>query len=112
MSGKLVKIDCFGKQSITKIEHSGPPTWDELNKEIGGYIERVRVKYEGKMRDAYVDEEGLLKDLPYNPIASKLVSNSYSTKPSGYVAYIVGPLVIWVPEPKVSKNVQTSPRTE
>lgn len=41
---------------------------DEMQKLVGGYIERVTIKG-GEM---YVDEEGLLKNLPLNQKASEL----------------------------------------
>lgn len=49
---------------------------DELQNLVGGYIQMIKTNY-------FVDEEGLLKGLPYNTIGSRLVGTS-----------IVGPLVI------------------
>jgi len=103
MSGRLIKISPEGVTSIHTITHSGHPKWEELKEQVGGYIERIQVKYENKVRDAYVDEDGLTK---------QLAPNSYAMDLSVYPHYLVGPIVIWVPDKKVKKNVQTTPSAE
>lgn len=50
----------------------GPDQLKMLQTAIGGWIEPVTVKYEGKLRQAFVDEEGGLKGLPHNAAASDL----------------------------------------
>lgn len=46
-------------------------TLEELQGFVGGYIELVRLPGE---LDLYCNEEGLLRSLPFNPIASVLCS--------------------------------------
>lgn len=43
-----------------------PPTLKQLQDLVGGLIERVTVDYEGKDRDAFVNEEGKIDGLPLN----------------------------------------------
>jgi len=55
-----------------------PPTFQEMKRFIDGFVERVKVldyvDNNGKFHYTYmfVDEEGLLKDLPKNAIATKI----------------------------------------
>ena len=104
MSGILIKIEPNGKREIHEYKHKGPPTWEILHQLVGGYIERVRVRYEGKLRDAYMDEEGLIKSPPLapNPYALKLIADAYDRVPD---QLFMGPIVIWLPDKKIKKNV-------
>jgi hypothetical protein len=61
---------------------SGPPDWEFLNKLVGGYIESVKVQYEGRIRQAYVNTSAFIN----------------------FGIDIVGPLVVWVPDKKVAKR--------
>lgn len=45
-------------------------TLAEMQGLVGGYIERIRVKYHGKTHDMWVNEEGLLLGLSENVQAS------------------------------------------
>jgi hypothetical protein len=45
---------------------------EQLQKLVGGYIELVHVKYKGRRYEAYVNEEGKLKNMPFNPKATAL----------------------------------------
>lgn len=47
------------------------PTLEQLQKAVGGYIEKVRLPHQGQ-RYMYVNEEGLIHRLPLNPSASNL----------------------------------------
>ncbi|KKM07213.1 hypothetical protein LCGC14_1736140 [marine sediment metagenome] len=47
-------------------------TLEEMQGLVGGYIERISVRYEGKLRDMWVNEEGLLDSLPQNHEASRI----------------------------------------
>jgi hypothetical protein len=68
-------------------------TLTQLQNLVGGYIERVRIKYLGKVRDAYANEEGILNGMPINFLATKLYQETYESKEIG----IVGPLVVVMP---------------
>lgn len=50
--------------------------WDlkKVQQEIGGYITQTVAKYKGQNHFIYVDDEGLLKNLKTNPLASHLCS--------------------------------------
>lgn len=58
-----------------------------LQKAVGGWIEQVHVKYRGVRREAYVDEEGKLKELQFNGPATQC-AQAY-----GY-GEICGPMVV------------------
>jgi hypothetical protein len=73
----------------------GPPSLDVLQRHVNGYIERVRVRCLGKVRDAYVNEEGLLYQMPFNPRATSMLAPPFAGN-----TMIVGNLVVWVPDPK------------
>jgi len=51
-------------------------TLEEMQKLVGGYIERVKVRYYGKVKDMWVNEEGLIHGLPVNAGASKIAGRS------------------------------------
>jgi len=103
MTGMLIKILPNGDKEFQAYNKNDTPSWEVLFKLVGNYIERVRVKYEGKMRDAYLDEEGLIRNPPLeiNPYAYELIKAGGNA----YQNYYVGPIVIWVPDPKVKKSV-------
>ena len=61
MSGTLFRVPANGPVEIHRHEGSGTPGLAQLQKLVGGYIERIRVHYENRVRDAYVDEEGVYK---------------------------------------------------
>jgi hypothetical protein len=90
MAGLLVLIKPEGQTSEHPYEKRSPGL-ERLQELVGGYIERVKVLYKGKMRDAFVDEDGLSKGLPYNLKAVELC------RAAGSHAFIVGNMVIEVP---------------
>lgn len=97
MSGRLVKLEPNGNVTETRWEKRGPPDWQTLKALVGGYIEGVQVKYDGKLRQAYVNENGLLEGDIYNQRATWLTDGrSKGTD-------IVGNMVIWIPDQKVKK---------
>lgn len=63
-------------------------TYEQMRDAVGGLIEYVHFKHNGKQRHMLVNEEGLIHGMPYNPLASKLVI------PYGYGG-IVGPVIIF-----------------
>ena len=54
---------------ITEIQ----PELEDCQKVVGGFVEMV---YLEDGRQMLVNEEGLLKELPYNPIASQLAGHT------------------------------------
>lgn len=95
MSGTLAILPVGG--GLTLEPYTGPrPSLEQLQKAVGGYIERVKVRYDGRVREAYVNEEGLIEGLPFNATATRLVSEF------GYGA-IVGTIAVLVPDPRKPK---------
>lgn len=93
MSGLLIKVNPDGTRVEEVWGKRGPPNWETLKRLVGGYIEMVQVRYEGRLRDAYVNEDGFGERLPYNPHGTALLGGRFE----GTGTTIVGPLVIWVP---------------
>lgn len=93
MSGKLVLLQTDGTVATFDIP-TKEPELSVLQKLIGGWIERVTVFWEGRICDAYVDEEGKLKNLPFNDMASTARVNAHGDS----VDVIVGRMAIWLPE--------------
>lgn len=88
--GTLIKIDVNGE--VTRHE-AKKATYEEITKLLGGYMERIKVRYEGKVRDCYLDEEGFIKNLPVNTHVRKLAQDYYQQP----CQVFLGPAVIWVP---------------
>ena len=87
--GTLVCIKPDGTEE--RIE-AKKPDYEVLNRLVGGYIERVRVRYEGRIRDCYVNEDGFRLTLePNEHIRSKLAGVF-----EHYQGVILGNGVVWV----------------
>lgn len=89
MAGKLVVI--FPDGSRDEEDYTGrEPEMEQLIKLVGGWVEQIpaMVRYDGRLCKCYADEEGLLKGLPVNHTASRLVRHHFQ---------IVGRMVIEVP---------------
>lgn len=95
MSGTLFVINPDDTQTELRWEKSGPPDLATLQAAVGGYIERVKVKFNGMTRDAYVNEDGLSEGLAYNRFGTKLTRGTIFEGVT-----LVGPVVVWVPTPK------------
>jgi hypothetical protein len=59
-------------------------------------VERIKVRYEGKVRDCYVDEEGLLRGRPFNPQLKRLAEAYYGVPCQQFA----GSGAIWIPTPR------------
>lgn len=94
-SGKLVRIAPDGTIAETHVPEKKGPSLALLQDKVGGYIELVKVRYDGTVRTAYVDEDGRSKSLLPNPHATVLCVNDHR---------LFGPLVIWIPDHKGSKH--------
>lgn len=93
MSGRIITIDPNGVETTIPVSRRGGPALETLQAAVGGYIETVKVRYDGRIRDAYVNEDGIALQLPYNERASAL--SVHHT--------LFGTLAIWIPTPKVKK---------
>lgn len=98
MTGKLVIIQPSDSPGSTLAEivwdKSISPDLSVLQKHVGGYIERVRVRWEGKVRDAYVNEDGLSAAMPVNVYGTSILAPPFVPG----VNVLVGNVVIWVPD--------------
>ena len=95
--GTLVRIAPDGEITEHRCEKSTGFEYPMMRDLVGGYIERVKVRYNGVLRDCYVDEEGLIKRLEYNPAITGMLDGAFKN----YTGTIHGPGVIWVPDKKV-----------
>jgi hypothetical protein len=95
MSGTLIVIQPDGSSQHVRIIGSKGPALETLQQHVGGYIERVRVRLDNRVRDAYVDEDGLSKGLAVNQSAILMLAPPFDSS-----HLIVGPLVVWAPDPK------------
>ena len=70
MEKKAILIRADGtEQALTPQKK---PDLKQMQTWVGGYIERVKVRYEGHIRTMYVNEEGLLLNLQFNQKASSI----------------------------------------
>ena len=95
MPGNLVVITTNKLSRHERFEGLGRPPIELLQSLVGGYVEPVRVRWDGKAREGYVDEDGIRKNLMPNWTAMRLTDRSH---------FIVGTLVIWVPDHKESDD--------
>jgi len=85
---KPLAIYIKADNSSIRIEETKRLTLEQLQEAVGGYIERVPVKVNGKRAWMWVNEEGKLRGLPINDLATA------TTAASGTPQLIVGDVVI------------------
>lgn len=66
----LLIVAADGSETRTPFTGKGP-TYQQLRDAVGNIIQPVSVFWQGKTRQAYVDEEGLLRGLPINERATE-----------------------------------------
>lgn len=98
--GTLVIITPPGGVTQQRVETSSGPSLEVLQAAVGGYIERVKVRYDNRVRDAYVNEDGIEKRLAFNRPGTSLTKGTIFEG-----ATLVGNVAIWVPDAKVKKAV-------
>src|ERR1017187_3811265 len=89
--GVLIIYSPAGVRSEVVITTANGPSLDQLKTAVGGGMERVKVRYEGRVRDAYVNEEGVLQNLPENDVGTAMLYGPWR------IHTIAGPIAIWVP---------------
>jgi len=67
-------IKATGERSEIHPERGRKFKLEELQRYVGGYIERVQVEIDKKRLDMIVDEEGRLKNKPFNEDASEIAN--------------------------------------
>lgn len=95
--GKLYVITPHGSLPAQALPEE--PTLAQWQSAVGGYIERVRVRFLGEVRDAFVNEEGRLENLPLNYVATAMLAPPFGG------TLIVGNLAIWVPNARNATHV-------
>lgn len=101
MSGSLIIIHADGRENTIPWPRNSRPDYRTIQRCLASppateaFFEVIKVRYKGRIRNGYVDEEGNLKGLPLNEVASNM---------DVFEREIVGPLVIWVPNPKEKMN--------
>jgi hypothetical protein len=105
MSGTIVIITPTGITGEQRSEKRGQPPLEVLQRAVGGYIELVKVRWRGRVRDAFVNEDGISLQLRVNETACDLTIN-------GHIIY--GDMAIWVPDPagQAARKVARCPEQE
>jgi len=98
--GTLAIIAPDGAVTMQRVETAKGPSLEVLQAAVGGYIERVRVRWFGRVRDAYVNEEGLIKGLNLNSSATAILDGAFKNSGNS----IVGPCAVWIPDAKVASS--------
>ena len=57
-------------EEVNKKENAKKPTLEEMQKYVDGWIQPLKVKFDGRICTMIVNEEGLIRQLPYNHTAS------------------------------------------
>lgn len=104
MSGKFIVIQPNGPVYIIQITEK---RWylKDVQAIVNGYIEKIKVRYEGRVRDAYVNEDGISMGLQFNREATELHFKYLEGRLLEYLPIIVGKMAIWIPDPRKKKNV-------
>jgi hypothetical protein len=71
----IIKIPALGRPEFVAL--TGKPSLKQMQDMVGGLVQRVSVRVDGRTRDMIVNEEGLILGLPFNIEASKLWAESY-----------------------------------
>lgn len=87
-----VKIPANGKPEVVPFPRPAQSgeQYKVMSNAVGGYIEHVSVFCADRSLDMWVNEEGLLQRLPYNPLATYL----YQKRTGSDDALIVGDAII------------------
>jgi hypothetical protein len=101
VAGKLHVIEPSGIE--TTLRYRGrEPDLKVLQDLVGGYIEPVAVKVGDRILQAYCNEEGLVRKLPYNPKASALFAARHNAPV--IMTKLYGTVVIVEPAPRRTKT--------
>lgn len=84
-----VKVSSDNNLEIARFPENSNDELPFLQAAVGGWIERVQIMGNSMALDMYVNEEGLLNGLPYNPFASYMYRAA-----TGMDTVIVGDVVI------------------
>lgn len=74
-----VKINADGTTETVDFPPKEGDVLTFLQSAVDGWVEHVNITIQGRPYDMWVNEEGLLKRLPYNSIASYFYSTTWET---------------------------------
>src|ERR1044071_7231476 len=95
--GTIVIIKPDGSEERQRVESSKGWELETMQKAVGGLIERVKVRWEGRVRDAFVNEEGAITEgFDYNNKATHILALPFSPLSTR----LYGNLAIWIPDAK------------
>lgn len=97
--GTLTTIKPDGTRTAQRFETTKGAALSDLQAAVGGYIERVRVRFNGRVRDAYVNEDGYAKGLLVNRPAMALLAEPFIG------ATLLGSVAIWEPDAKATREL-------
>jgi hypothetical protein len=97
--GKLTTIAPDGRHTEQRFETAKGAALTDLQAAVGGYIERVRVRFNGRVRDAYVNEDGYSKGLLVNRPAMAILAEPFTG------AVILGNVAVCEPDPKAKREL-------
>lgn len=75
-----VKITASGEVTTIDFPDDETKQYPIMRDAVGGYIERVAIRINGRPFDMWVNEEGLLRHLPYNAIATFFYEESWNAE--------------------------------
>lgn len=97
--GKLTTIAPDGRHTEQRFETAKGATLTDLQAAVGGYIERVRVRFNGRVRDAYVNEDGISQRLQFNRPGTALLAPPFTG------SQLFGNVAIWEPDTKAKREL-------
>lgn len=104
--GTLTTIKPDGTRTAQRFETTKGAALSDLQAAVGGYIERVRVRFNGRVRDAYVNEDGYAKGLLVNRPATALLAEPFIG------VTLLGSVAIWEPDAKAAKKREVYTRDQ
>ena len=96
MKGVLLVIEPTGKK--TRYKFNEEPSLQTLQSHVGGYIQLCMVNLEGKWREGFVDEDGIMKARLPNHEFRRMVVDSYPQENVDNCQMFYGTAAIWIPE--------------
>lgn len=84
-----VKIATDGTANLIDFTNDSRKQYEIMSSTVDGYIERVGIVIHGRQYDMWVNEEGLLRRLPYNSIATYFYEDTWKAQ-----GLIVGDVLI------------------
>lgn len=98
MAYEIVVIQANG--NITKERQLKAPDYKQISKVVGGLIQQVPhlTKIENmelKRGQMMVNEEGILHNLPYNPVATAIWRENLGKGPFSYESKLYGTAIYW-----------------